>query len=88
MKKFLSRAFSQRSLTEQESLVSTAVDHFIEMIGKTGASQKGLEITKWFNILTFDIIGDLAFGETFRGIESGESIRYISAICYILKGSR
>ena len=72
MKKLLSHAFSQRSLTEQESLISTAVDRFIEMIGKIGASQEGLDITKWFNMLTFDIIGDLAFGETFRGIESGE----------------
>ena len=88
MKKLLSHAFSQRSLTEQESLVSTAVDRFIGMIGKTGASQEGLDITKWFNILTFDIIGDLAFGETFRGIESGELRTYISVVCYILKGGR
>ena len=72
MRKLLSHAFSQRSLTEQESLVSTAVDRFIEVIGKIGAGQEGLDITKWFNIMTFDIIGDLAFGETFRGLESGE----------------
>ena len=88
MKKLLSHAFSQRSLTEQESLVSTAVDHLIETIGKTGASQEGLNITKWFNILTFDIIGDLAFGETFRGIESGELRTYTSVVSYILKGGR
>ena len=88
MKKLLSHAFSQRSLTEQESLVSTAVDHFIETIGKTGASQEGLNITTWFNILTFDIIGDLAFGETFRGIESGELRTYTNVVSYILKVSR
>ena len=81
MRKLLSHAFSQRSLTEQESLVSTAVDRFIEMIGRIGASQEGLDITKWYHMLTFDIIGDLAFGETFRGIESGELKIYISVIC-------
>lgn len=71
MRKLLSHAFSQRSLIEQESLVSTAVDRFINKIGSVGGSDEGLDITKWFNIMTFDIIGDLAFGETFRGIESG-----------------
>lgn len=88
MKKLLARAFSQRSLTEQESLVSTVIDRFIEMVGKTGASHEGLNMTEWFNILTFDIIGELAFGESFGGIQSGELRTYIGVVSYILKESR
>ena len=58
---------------EQESLVSSAVDKFVNKIGVVGISDEGLDLTKWFNIMTFDIIGDLAFGEAFHGIESGRS---------------
>lgn len=54
MRKFLSNAFSDRSLKEQEHLIAG-----------------GIDISIWFNLLTFDIIGELAFGESFGGIRSG-----------------
>lgn len=69
MRKYLSHAFSQRSLVEQESIVSSVVDQFISRIGVLGV--EGLDIVRWFNMMTFDIIGDLAFGENFGGIDSG-----------------
>jgi len=68
MRKYLSHAFSQRSLTEQESLISKNVDAFIRRIGEDGA--QGMDIIMAFTIMSFDIIGDLGFGETFKGIES------------------
>lgn len=78
MRKYLSHAFSQRSLVEQESIVSSVVDKFIARIGDLGA--EGLDIVQWFNMMTFDIIGDLAFGESFGGIDSsrqrGRSTHY------------
>lgn len=70
MRKYLSQAFSDRSLKEQEYLVAEVVDHFIEQIGKHGS--EGLDLVMWFNLATFDIIGSLAFGETFGGVASGE----------------
>ena len=78
MRKSLSHAFSQRSLTEQESLISTVVDQFVDQIGKTGT--EGLDIVDWYTMMTFDIIGDLAFGETFQGIESGQKHPWIARI--------
>ncbi|KAL9624077.1 MAG: hypothetical protein Q9160_001599 [Pyrenula sp. 1 TL-2023] len=68
MRKYLSPAFSQRSLTEQEFLISKSVDKFIAKLGKIGA--KGTDIVLEFALMSFDIIGDLGFGETFQGIES------------------
>lgn len=68
MRKYLSHAFSARSLTEQESLIAKSVDAFIRRIGEDGA--KDIDIVMAFTLMSFDIIGDLGFGETFQGIES------------------
>lgn len=68
MRKYLSHAFSDRSLKEQEYLVADVVDQFIEQIGKEGApTGKGIDLVTWFNLTTFDIITSLAFGESFGG---------------------
>ncbi|KAI9035869.1 cytochrome P450 [Aspergillus affinis] len=40
----------------------------------TGMADEPLELRKWFNLYTFDIMGDMAFGEGFGGIERGELI--------------
>ena len=78
MRKQLSHAFSQRSLTEQEILIAKVIDRFIGQLGKVGA--KGLNMVEWYTMMTFDIIGDLAFGETFGGIESGQKHPWIARI--------
>lgn len=44
MRRDLSYAFSQRSLTEQETLVAAVVDRFIEQLGKFGS--EGLNIVE------------------------------------------
>lgn len=68
MRKSLAHAFSQRSLIEQEYLISKNVDAFIQRIGQDGS--RGVDIVMAFTLLSFDVIGDLGFGETFKGIES------------------
>ena len=73
MRKYLSGAFSDRSLREQEYLVAEIVDQFIEMLegGEEGGGGKELDLVNAFNLTTFDIIGSLAFGESFGGVASG-----------------
>ena len=78
MRKYLSSAFSDRSLKEQEYLISGAIDHFIQQIGKLGSD--GIDMTMWFNLLTFDVIGELAFGESFGGVASGNVHFWISIV--------
>lgn len=71
MRKYLSHAFSQRSLTEQEALISKNIDSFISRIGED--SPHGIDIVMAFTLMSFDVIGDLGFGETFKGIKSSRS---------------
>jgi len=72
MRKSLSSAFSTKSLTEQEDIVSNTVDRFISRIRTVeGATTKGLNITKWFEMVSFDILAEMAFGSSFESIEAG-----------------
>ena len=73
MRKYLSNAFSDRSLKEQEHLISGVIDDFCEQVGERGSDQDGIDLSRWFNLLTFDVIGELAFGESFHGVRSGRN---------------
>ena len=53
-------------------MIAEMVDLFVERVGKYGMVEGGIDFVKWFNLLTFDIIGSLAFGEPFGGLESGK----------------
>ncbi|KAK4866743.1 hypothetical protein LT330_007906 [Penicillium expansum] len=76
MRRYLSHAFSDHSLTEQEPLIARTIDEFVRQTGVKGA--KEFDLGKGFEMMTFDIIGDLAFGETFRGVETFEPHPWIS----------
>ncbi len=71
MRKYLAHAFSDRSLKEQESLVAEVVDLFVIQLREHASSKEGADMVMWFNLTTFDIIGSLAFGESFGGLQSG-----------------
>ncbi|KAJ2998227.1 hypothetical protein NUW58_g388 [Xylaria curta] len=80
MRKYLSHAFSDRSLKEQEGLVTEMVDLFMDQIGKFGPEPGGVDIVMWFNLLTLDIIGSLAFGEPFGGLQSAKYHPWIQLV--------
>ncbi|KAF6824735.1 benzoate 4-monooxygenase cytochrome p450 [Colletotrichum plurivorum] len=72
MRKMLSPAFSQRGLLEQEEIISRIVDKFVNIMGeKAGPGSKGLNMTKWYEMNTFDILGEMAFGESFHSLDAG-----------------
>lgn len=71
-RRLYSPGFSARSLREQEPLIQTYVTMFVN--GLTRACENGesaVDMVQWFNFVTFDIIGDLAFGEPFGCLEHG-----------------
>ncbi|KAL0938283.1 benzoate 4-monooxygenase cytochrome p450 [Colletotrichum truncatum] len=72
MRKSLSAAFSTKALVQQERIVHTCVDNFIQRLRSEGNSQEGLNMTKWFEMIAFDILGEMAFGESFHCIETGK----------------
>ncbi|KZL72864.1 benzoate 4-monooxygenase cytochrome P450 (BCL4p) [Colletotrichum tofieldiae] len=72
MRKMLNPAFSQRGLLEQEEIISGIIDKFVSILGeKAGPGTKGLNMTKWYEMNSFDILGEMAFGESFHSLDTG-----------------
>ena len=56
--KLFAPAFRASALRSQEHIIHEHVDMFIAQLGRLGASTgKSLNVTLWFEWLTFDIIG-------------------------------
>jgi cytochrome P450 len=86
MRKLLSNAFSAKALTEQEDIVHSYVDMLIKQIGEYGVKkEQALEMVMWYNACTFDIIGDLAFGQAFGGLQTGTQHFWVSNILEFVK---
>jgi cytochrome P450 len=72
MRRLLAHAFSNTSLHEQEDTVAKTVDRLIQVIGEQGGEPgAAVNIGKAYEMMAFDIIGDLAFGETFQALGNG-----------------
>ncbi|KAA8575068.1 hypothetical protein EYC84_004286 [Monilinia fructicola] len=54
-----------KALRLQEEVVAEYMDLLVSQIAQRKDEEKGLNMSQWYNWLTFDIIGDLAFGESF-----------------------
>lgn len=70
MRRLLSHAFSNTSLLEQEVLVTESVDSFVRLL-KDKVGQR-IDIADLYERMAFDIIGNLAFGETFGALDKGK----------------
>ncbi|KAI8623346.1 cytochrome P450 monooxygenase [Xylariaceae sp. FL1651] len=80
-KKNLSAAFSTQALSAQETLVQKCWDEFIEKIGPLSqVNPKGINIVKWFEMATFDILGEMAFGESFHCVEKEQHHFWLTLI--------
>ena len=81
MRKLWAHGFSARALISHEELEQRYVNLFIEQVRRHGvASKDGMNMIEWFNFLTFDIIGELVFGEGFGALERGTSSFWIAVI--------
>jgi hypothetical protein len=70
-------------MREQEPIIVGYIDLLVQRLhehcGK-GADKKPMDMTAWYNWTTFDIIGDLAFGEPFGCLEQARYHPWVAAI--------
>lgn len=68
MRRLLAHAFSDRALREQESLLHFYADLLVQKLHENlnHSHSEVVDIARWYNFTTFDLIGDLAFGEPFQ----------------------
>lgn len=80
-RKRLSPGFSISALRSQESVIHKLVDQFINQLRshseKNGA---GISMGEAFTWLTFDIVGELAFGDSFDAVKDWKSSFWLSLI--------
>ncbi|KAL4728169.1 hypothetical protein ACLX1H_004905 [Fusarium chlamydosporum] len=80
----LAHGFSNQSMLDQQPIITGYVDQLIRGLHEECAEgTKPLDLAQWFNFATFDIIGDLAFGEPFGCLENK---RLHPWICLIFAG--
>lgn len=80
MRRVLAHAFSEKALRGQEDIIKTYVDLFVSRLAEKAAGEEHIDIMRWFNLTTFDLIGDLAFGKPFGCLESGNYDPWINML--------
>ncbi|KJZ77309.1 Isotrichodermin C-15 hydroxylase [Hirsutella minnesotensis 3608] len=67
----LANAFSHQSILAKQPIINGHVDKLIQHLNDccAGGTQT-VDIMQWFSYVTFDIIGDLSFGESFGCLDS------------------
>lgn len=80
VRRLLSHGFSARAMAEQQPLMDKYIDLFIRQLGEQGQGGKTpIDSTKWFEWTTFDIIGDLSFGEPFGCLQTAASHPWVES---------
>ncbi|KAG9235555.1 cytochrome P450 [Amylocarpus encephaloides] len=81
----LAHSFSQKALVDQEDIIQDYVRQYINHLSRMCAAGESFNMVNWLNFTTFDIIGDLAFGEPFGCLESGQFHSWVSLIFETVK---
>ncbi len=90
MRHLLSHAFSDSTLREQEQLITYYLDLLVEKLHEQSQrSEYGqVNLVHWYNFTTFDILGDLCFGELFRALDNGQYHSWVANIFRSMKFAR
>lgn len=83
IRKAMSPAFSERALIDQEEFITSYIEKLLSILRRSDPKPAKHDFARLFNWMAFDIIGDLALGESFEGLEQQ---RYHSWVATIYAG--
>ena len=63
---------SESNLKTLQPVVQAKVNLLISQMKKERATQGYVDLLKWLNYFTIDVMGDLSFGHSFEMLERGE----------------
>ena len=76
-------AFSDKALSEQQDILQHFTGLLIrklrDRVGEPGSSQS-VDMFEWYIWTTFDLIGDLAFGEPFNCLEAASFTEWVALV--------
>ncbi|KAI0013292.1 putative cytochrome P450 [Xylariaceae sp. FL0662B] len=71
LRRALSHGFSDNAMREQEPMIMKYVNLLLDRLHQEcDHGKKGLNMEAWYNWTTFDVVGDLVFGQSFRCLEN------------------
>lgn len=71
LRRTLAHGFSDKGLREQQPLITQYIDLLVQRLREHCEDGRAeLDMCAWYNYTTFDVIGDLAFGEPFGCLEN------------------
>ncbi|KHN94126.1 cytochrome P450 ClCP1 [Metarhizium album ARSEF 1941] len=81
LRRQLSHGFSDKAMRAQEPRILQFVDLLIKRLHQWNNNGKSpIRMDSWYNFTTFDIIGDLAFGDSFNCLESSDYHEWVKCI--------
>lgn len=84
-RRLIAYVFSPAALTEQESYLKYYIDLLMERLRERMLEGVPVDMARWYNYLTFDIIGELAFGDPFKCLKKSD---YHPLVAMIFSGIR
>ncbi|KAM3448147.1 hypothetical protein MY3296_008068 [Beauveria thailandica] len=85
MRRQLAHAFSAGALAEQEGTVTQYVDLLLDRLRTLEGDE--FDIIPWLNFTTFDIIGDLAFSDSFGSLDGSAYHPWVLSFFQGIRGS-
>lgn len=81
MRRNLSHAFSDKALRDQESLIQGLVDLLVHRLHEQVQEKvPAVDIMRWYNYTTFDVITDLTFGEPLYCLRDKDYHPWVNAV--------
>lgn len=84
-RRLIAYAFSAAALSEQESYLQYYIDLLMKRLRERMQAGEPVDMARWYNYLTFDIISELAFGGPFNCLEKSD---YHPLVAMIFSGIR
>ena len=87
MRRVLSYAFSDKALREQQDILQYFTNLLIVRLRETvqDPAKSQVDLFQWYNWTTFDLIGDLSFGEPFNCLQEAKFSEWVSLVFYAFK---
>lgn len=86
LRRNFSHAFSDKALRSQEPLIMSYVDLLIHRLKEQAEKDMQIDIMRWYNYTTFDIIADLSFGEPLYCLRDSQYHKWVNMVFRSIMG--
>lgn len=87
VRRTLAHAFSDKALREQEGTIQSFVNLLVHRLGEQiEQSTPIVDLSRWYNYTTFDVISDLTFGEPTYCLRDNQYHAWVSLVFAAAKG--